>query len=187
MSGGRIKVDGNAGDYAGCEMHGGLIQIAGNAGHRIGAAYPGSKKGMTDGTILIGGDVGSEVGASMRRGTLVVGGSCGDGRRFQYDRRQHPRVWIVRQLGRVPACGGGRSGSSAAEPTKLLPTFRAAGRFRPAFSSTPLSRTGSTRVPGRPGAARNRAIALSRRSGRPRKGRGLDENELTPRTTDNGR
>ncbi len=52
MSGGRIKVDGNAGDLVGCEMHGGLIRVVGNAGHLVGAAYRGSKKGMTDGTIL---------------------------------------------------------------------------------------------------------------------------------------
>ena len=45
MSGGRITVEGNAGDFAGCEMRGGLIQIAGSAGNRIGASYPGSKKG----------------------------------------------------------------------------------------------------------------------------------------------
>ena len=63
-------------------MHGGLIHVAGSAGHLIGSAYRGSKRGMTDGTILIGGDVGSEIGAAMRRGTLAVGGSCGDAAGF---------------------------------------------------------------------------------------------------------
>ena len=82
MTGGRIIVEGNAGDWVGGEMHGGLIHVAGNAGHLIGAAYRGSKQGMTDGTILIGGDVGSEIGAAMRRGTLAVGGSCGDAAGF---------------------------------------------------------------------------------------------------------
>ena len=37
---------------------------------------------MTDGTILIGGDVGDEIGAAMRRGMLAVSGSCGDAAGF---------------------------------------------------------------------------------------------------------
>ena len=73
MKGGLIVVEGNAGDWAGGEMHGGLIDVAGNAGHLDRRGLSGSKKGMTDGTILIGGDVGSEAGASMRRGTFALG------------------------------------------------------------------------------------------------------------------
>ena len=132
MRGGRIKVDGNAGDYAGSEMHGGLIHIAGNAGNQIGAAYPGSKKGMTDGTILIGGDAGSEVGASMRRGTLVVGGSCADAVGFNMIAGS---ILVFGSCGARPGAGmrRGTIGLFGAEPTRLLPTFRAAGRFRPLF------------------------------------------------------
>ena len=32
-------------------MHGGTIQVSGSAGHLIGAAYRGSKRGMTGGMI----------------------------------------------------------------------------------------------------------------------------------------
>jgi formylmethanofuran dehydrogenase subunit C len=132
MSGGRIKVDGNAGDFAGCDMHGGLIHVAGNAGHKIGAAYPGSKKGMTDGTILIGGDVGSEVGASMRRGTLAVGGSCGDAVGFNMIAGS---ILVFGSCGARPGAGmrRGTIGLFGTTPARLLPTFRAAGRFRPLF------------------------------------------------------
>jgi formylmethanofuran dehydrogenase subunit C len=132
VSGGRIKVDGNAGDFAGCDMHGGLIHVAGNAGHKIGAAYPGSKKGMTDGTILIGGDVGSEVGASMRRGTLVVGGSCDDALGFNMIAGS---ILVFGSGGARPGAGmrRGTIGLFGTAPTKLLPTFRAAGRFQPLF------------------------------------------------------
>ncbi len=132
MNGGRIEVDGNAGDFTGCEMHGGLIHVAGNAGHKIGAAYPGSKKGMTDGTILIGGDVGSEVGASMRRGTLVVRGSCGDALGFNMIAGS---IVVFGSCGARPGAGmrRGTLGLFGMAPTKLLPTFRAAGRFRPLF------------------------------------------------------
>ena len=36
-------------------MTGGLIRIGGNAGGQVGAAYRGSLTGMKGGTILIGG------------------------------------------------------------------------------------------------------------------------------------
>ncbi len=55
-----------------------LIQVAGNAGIRSVRPIRGSKKGMTDGTILIGGDVGNEAGTldaarNAGRGGLVRG------------------------------------------------------------------------------------------------------------------
>ena len=132
MNGGRITVDGDVGDFAGCEMHGGLIHVAGSAGDLIGAAYPGSKKGMTDGTILIGGDVGSEVGASMRRGTLAVGGSCGDAVGFNMIAGS---ILVFGSSGARPGAGmrRGTIGLFGTTPPRLLPTFRAAGRFRPLF------------------------------------------------------
>src|SRR5216684_4311577 len=62
MKGGAIEVSGNASDWVGAEMRGGLIRIRGNAGGQVGAAYRGSLSGMTDGTILIKGTAGLEVG-----------------------------------------------------------------------------------------------------------------------------
>jgi formylmethanofuran dehydrogenase subunit C len=132
MKGGRIVVEGNAGDWVGGEMHGGLIRVSGSAGHLIGAAYRGSKRGMTDGTILIGGDVGSEVGAAMRRGTLAIGGSCGDAAGFGM---------IAGSILVFGGCGirigaGMRRGTIALlgpDPPGLLHTFRKAGCFRPLF------------------------------------------------------
>ena len=55
MRGGEIHVLGDAGDWLGGEMHGGLIHARGRAGHLVGSAYRGSAKGMTKGTILVGG------------------------------------------------------------------------------------------------------------------------------------
>jgi formylmethanofuran dehydrogenase subunit C len=132
MGGGRITIDGDAGDYAGCEMRGGLIHVAGSAANRIGAAYPGSKKGMTDGTILIGGDVGGEVGASMRRGTVVVGGSCADAPGFNMIAGS---ILVFGSCGVRPGAGmrRGTIGLLGTKPPTLLPTFRPAGRFRPLF------------------------------------------------------
>ncbi len=77
MSGGEIKVSGNVSDWVGAEMVNGRIMVEGDAGHLIGAAYRGSPKGMTGGSILIRGKTGNEVGHTMRRGLIAVG-SVGD-------------------------------------------------------------------------------------------------------------
>jgi len=88
MTGGRIICKSNVSDYLGVEMTGGSISISGNAGDCVGGHYPGSKFGMNRGSILISGNVGKGlgqamrilgqcgeyVGASMRRGTIVVAG-----------------------------------------------------------------------------------------------------------------
>ena len=65
MRGGKIEVKGNAGDWVGGEMKGGRIHVQGSAGHLVGAAYRGSSKGMSNGTILIRGGVGNELGHTM--------------------------------------------------------------------------------------------------------------------------
>jgi formylmethanofuran dehydrogenase subunit C len=78
MKSGTIEVTGAASDWVGGEMSGGLIRVNGNAGGQIGAAYRGSPRGMTDGTILIGGSAGLEVGMRMKRGLIVVGGPVRD-------------------------------------------------------------------------------------------------------------
>src|ERR1700687_4921191 len=72
MKGGAIEVSGNASDWVGAEMLAGLIHIHGNAGGQVGAAYRGSLQGMRDGTILIEGSAGLEVGMRMRRGVITV-------------------------------------------------------------------------------------------------------------------
>jgi formylmethanofuran dehydrogenase subunit C len=132
MTGGEIHVDGNAGDWVGGEMHGGFIHVRGSAGHLVGAAYRGSARGMTKGTILIGGDVGNEVGHTMRRGLIVVGGSAGD---FACLNMIAGSMFVLGTCGIRPAAGM-RRGTLALlgdNPPPLLPTFRLAGRARPQF------------------------------------------------------
>jgi formylmethanofuran dehydrogenase subunit C len=132
MAGGRINVEGSAGDWLGGEMHGGLIEVAGNAGDHVGSAYRGSKRGMTDGTILIGGNAGDEIGATMRRGTVVVGGSCGDALGFNMIAGS---ILVFGTCGIRPGANmrRGTIGLLGAKSPPLLPTFRSAGRFRPLF------------------------------------------------------
>src|SRR6059058_4143798 len=71
MKGGTIEVSGNASDWVGGEMTGGRIHILGNAGGQVGGAYRGSRQGMREGTILIEGTAGLEVGLQMRRGIIA--------------------------------------------------------------------------------------------------------------------
>jgi formylmethanofuran dehydrogenase subunit C len=78
MAGGEIDVRGDAGDWIGAEMTGGLIRVSGNAGGQIGAAYRGSTTGMRNGTIIVGGTAGLEIGMRMKKGTIVVGGVVRD-------------------------------------------------------------------------------------------------------------
>jgi formylmethanofuran dehydrogenase subunit C len=78
MNGGRIEVHGNASDWIGAEMKKGFIHVHGNAGGQAGAAYRGSLGGMKDGTIIIDGTAGLEVGMRMRGGTIIVRGAAKD-------------------------------------------------------------------------------------------------------------
>lgn len=129
MEGGEIHVLGNAGDWVGGEMHNGLIYVRGRAGHLIGAAYRGSRRGMVNGTILIGGDVGNEVGHTMRRGVLAVGGNCGD---FAGLNMIAGTVLVFGACGIRPAAGmrRGTLGLFGGAPP-LLPTFRPGCRYHP--------------------------------------------------------
>src|SRR6266850_4357640 len=78
MKGGTIEVSGNVSDWLGGEMSGGLIRVHGNAGGQIGAAYRGSLSGMTDGTIIVDGTGGLEIGMRMKRGIIAIGGPVRD-------------------------------------------------------------------------------------------------------------
>lgn len=130
MKGGAIEVTGNASDWVGAEMHNGLIRIAGNAGGQVGAAYRGSMQGMRDGTIVIGGSAGLEVGMRMRRGIIVVQGPVRDFAGLQM------------KGGTLILCQGAeiRTGAWMIRGTiislkalKLLPTFSYACTYTPDF------------------------------------------------------
>jgi formylmethanofuran dehydrogenase subunit C len=69
MHGGKIIVDGNVGSDSGCYLHGGLIKIKGNnTGQFLGFH-------MYDGTIHVGKNAGTRLGANMTGGKIVVSGS----------------------------------------------------------------------------------------------------------------
>jgi formylmethanofuran dehydrogenase subunit C len=77
MAGGTINVLGSVEDWLGCSMRGGVIEVHGNAGNQVGASIRGRGKGMRGGTIVIHGDVGYEAGSWMEGGLIHVMGSAG--------------------------------------------------------------------------------------------------------------
>lgn len=98
MRGGTLIVEGACGAFAAAEMAGGRMRIVGDAGDFLGAPLAGGTRGMSGGSVVVGGNAGDRVGERMRRGliavqgrvgglfgarmiagTIVVGGGCGPG------------------------------------------------------------------------------------------------------------
>jgi len=130
MKGGDIVVTGNASDWVGAEMTGGSIRVHGNAGGQVGAAYRGSLSGMRDGTIVIDGSAGLEVGMRMKRGLIVVTGPVRDFAGLQM------------KGGTIVLAGGAELRTGAwmvrgtivsLTPIQLLPTFSYACTYNPTF------------------------------------------------------
>jgi formylmethanofuran dehydrogenase subunit C len=130
MKGGTIDVSGNAADWVGAEMSGGVIRIRGNAGGQVGAAYRGSLSGMTDGTIVIDGTAGLEVGMRMKRGIIAIGGLVRD-----FAGLQMKGGTIVMRSGAELRTGAWmvRGTIISLTPIKLLPTFTYAATYNPTF------------------------------------------------------
>jgi formylmethanofuran dehydrogenase subunit C len=121
IDGGRIEIDGNAGDYLGalmtsgaihcsgdagmfaaCEMAGGRLQVEGNVGDFAGATQPGSMEGMRGGEFIVKGNAGERLGDRMRRGLLAVLGNAGD---FAASRLVAGTIAIGGSVGAHPAFG----------------------------------------------------------------------------------
>jgi len=78
MSAGEIIVWGDAGALAGCEMAGGTLTIEGSVGDFAASTLPGSMDGMRGGSLTVRGSTGARLADRMRRGTVVVFGDVGD-------------------------------------------------------------------------------------------------------------
>ncbi len=132
MTGGTIEVSGNVSDWIGAEMAGGLIHIRGNAGGQVGAAYRGSLAGMKDGTILIEGSAGIEVGMRMKKGIIAVTGPVRDFAGLQM------KGGTIFLLGGAEIRTGAwmiRGTIVTLKPLRLLPTFAYACTYNPVFLS----------------------------------------------------
>lgn len=78
MREGLIEVRGDCGDFAGCEMSGGQILVDGHAGDFLGASQPGNRQGMRGGLVHVRGNVGARAADRMRRGLVLIEGDTGD-------------------------------------------------------------------------------------------------------------
>jgi formylmethanofuran dehydrogenase subunit C len=111
-------------------MSGGFIHVHGNAGGQAGAAYRGGLSGMTDGTILIDGSAGLEIGMRMKRGTIVVGGPVRD-----FAGLQMKGGTLILRSGAELRTGAwmNRGTIVSLKPIPLLPTFAYAATYTPEF------------------------------------------------------
>jgi formylmethanofuran dehydrogenase subunit C len=120
MAGGRIEVHGHATDWIGAEMKNGFIHIHGNVGGQVGAAYRGSLLGMRDGTIIVDGFAGLEVGMRMKGGTIIIGGPAKD-----FTGLQMKGGMIVLMSGAEIRTGAWmtRGAIISMKPLQMMPTF----------------------------------------------------------------
>ena len=111
-------------------MSDGFIRVGGNAGGQVGAAYRGSRGGMRNGTIIIGGTAGLEVGMRMKRGTIVVGGLVRD-----FAGLEMKGGTIVLMSGAELRTGAwmNRGTIVSLAPIPLLPSFMYAATYNPSF------------------------------------------------------
>ena len=130
MKGGRIDVHGSAGDWIGGEMKNGFIHVHGHGGGQIGGGYRGSLRGMKNGTIIVDGTAGLEVGLRMRRGTIVIGGMVKD-----FCGLQMKGGTIVLLEGAEIRTGAwmNRGTIISMQPLQLLPTFQLSCYYNPTF------------------------------------------------------
>ncbi|MEO8259054.1 MAG: formylmethanofuran dehydrogenase subunit C [Acidobacteriota bacterium] len=130
MKGGSIDVSGHVSDWLGGEMSGGLIRVHGNAGGQIGAAYRGSVSGMTDGTIIVDGTGGLEIGMRMKRGLIAIAGPVRDSAGLQ----MKGGTLIIRN-GAALRTGAWMSRGTIISlvPIQIPPTFSYAATYNPTF------------------------------------------------------
>jgi formylmethanofuran dehydrogenase subunit C len=126
-------------------MQGGRIWIHGNAEHHAGAAYPGEKRGLNRGVIIVNGNAGSEIGAVMRRGLIVVMGNVGE---FAGARMIAGSVFVFGHLGKRAGAGMKRGSIiSFGTSETLLPTYRFESVCQPVFLGFFLNRLQKWGVP----------------------------------------
>lgn len=128
MSGGSIILDAGATEWLGAEMKGGSIEVRGHSGDQTGAAYRGSRRGMTGGQIVIRGSTGDELGLLMRRGLIVVERDCGE---FAGASMIAGTLVLLGAVGERCGAGMKRGTILTAREPRLPPSFRYACEYRP--------------------------------------------------------
>jgi len=131
MTGGHLTLLDGCDDWLGAEMKGGQIKVRADAGHCVGAAYRGSRRGMTGGRIHVRGDAGHELGLLMRRGLIVVEGNTGE---FAGASMIAGTILVKGMLGRRAGAGMKRGTLLALGGVEeVSPGFRYSCEHHPAF------------------------------------------------------
>jgi formylmethanofuran dehydrogenase subunit C len=130
MRGGVIDVTGNVSDWLGAEMRGGVIRVRGNAGGQVGAAYRGGPRGLNQGTIVVEGSAGMEIGMRMRRGVIAVVGPVRD---FAGLQMKGGTIFLLGGAEIRTGAWMSRGTIVSLKPIPLLPTFSYACAYRPTF------------------------------------------------------
>jgi formylmethanofuran dehydrogenase subunit C len=74
---GEILCESNVGDHAGSCMSGGRIVVRGDAGDYLGSPIGSRNVGMNGGQMIVEGSAGDDAGHRMRRGEIWIGGNVG--------------------------------------------------------------------------------------------------------------
>lgn len=137
MAAGTVEVVGSTGIQAGAGMSGGTLVIRGDAGDGVAGAFPGRKRGVTGGEVIVHGNVDGGAGRAMRRGLLVVGGSAG--RAAGYSMLAGTIVCLG-AMGTDAGLLNKRGSLVVAGRVAIPPVYRQACAFRPAYLAVILKR-----------------------------------------------
>jgi formylmethanofuran dehydrogenase subunit C len=131
MSGGRLEITGDAGDWLACELAGGDVFVAGDAGDNVAAALPGSVVGMRGGRVIVAGGVGHLLASRLRRGVVAVGDGCGDAAGFEM---RAGTVVVGGEVGSHPGLGMRRGSMiSLTDSPRPAAMFQRGSAWRPPF------------------------------------------------------
>lgn len=125
MKGGKLTVEGDAGDEVGVDMTSGLIRVHGSVGDWCGANKTANSSGMQGGMIFVDGRAGDQVGAGMRRGLIYISKNTGQ---YTGARMAAGTILCGGKLGDNPGLGMKRGSIIASKIDCLLPGFYPAGK-----------------------------------------------------------
>jgi len=133
MSGCEVVIGGSVGVLAACGMRGGELKVGGNAGDFLGGALVGEMCGMRGGVVIVAGNAGDRTGDRMRRGEILIGGDAGQ---YCASRMIAGTIAVSGRTGASAGYGMTRGTLLCAEaPQRMLATFNECGTFELVFVS----------------------------------------------------
>ncbi|MGR8950165.1 MAG: formylmethanofuran dehydrogenase subunit C [Gammaproteobacteria bacterium] len=127
LNNGEVIVNGNAGDFVGSGQADGLIHIKGSVGNYAGGAADTEMQGLKGGTLVISGTSGQYLGYKMRRGIIVAQDSVAE---HCANNMIAGTIILGNQCGAHLGLGMRRGTVIFLEKTEIaLPTFNLCGSF----------------------------------------------------------